>query len=55
LRAAWATEFPARYCASAFPLFLGRRLTVLDLPARDIDNELGRLAEIARAFGGLCH
>jgi hypothetical protein len=35
--------------------FLWRRLTVLDFPARDIDNELCCLAEIARALGRLRH
>jgi hypothetical protein len=46
-----AAESTAWYRSRVFALFLGRRLAVHDLPAGDIDNELGGLAKISWAFG----
>lgn len=36
-----------------YATFLWREFAILDLPARDINNELGCLAEITGAFGML--
>ncbi len=42
---------PKRDGCRVFTLFLWRGLTILDLPARNVDHELGGLAKVARAFG----
>jgi hypothetical protein len=42
---------PQSYSGSILTLFLGRRLAVIDLSRRDIDDELGELGGVARALG----
>ena len=44
---------PERDRRRVFALFLSRQFAILDLPTRDVDDEFGGQAEIARAFGVL--